>query len=159
MDNFWKNKKVIAYIALVHHTRFITPVMEELVSQGAQIRYVVGQAERSQEITAIELGLDYAHIYDFISDEDHEDIRQNYQLLRQTFAVSLKTDCMLGMLPLTVTDKILYSTAAEYIGVRNILKQDKPDLCFALHELNRWGKMFAFWAKKENIPFITLQEG
>ena len=159
MDDFWKNKKIIAYIALAHHARFITPVMEELVSQGAQIRYIVGQAERSQEVTAIELGLDYSHIYDFISDEDHEDIRQNYHLLRQTFVVSLKNDCMLGMQPLTVTDKILYGTAAEYIGFRNLLKLEKPDLCFALHELNRWGKMFGFWAKKENIPFITLQEG
>ena len=47
MADFWKNKKIIAYIALPHHTRFIMPVMEELVSQGAQIRYIVGQAERS----------------------------------------------------------------------------------------------------------------
>jgi hypothetical protein len=50
MDNFWKNKKIIAYIALAHHTRFIIPVMEKLASNGARIRYIVGQAERSQEI-------------------------------------------------------------------------------------------------------------
>ena len=53
MDNFWKNKKIFAYIALAHHTRFIMPVMEELLSHGARIQYIVGQAERSQEITAI----------------------------------------------------------------------------------------------------------
>ncbi len=159
MDHFWKNKKIIAYIALAHHTRFIIPVMERLASQGARIRYIVGQAERSQEITALELGLEYSHIYDFITDADYDEIQKNYHLLKQTFAHSLKRHFLLGVLPVTVIDKTLYATSMEYIGLRNLLKKEKPDLCFALHELNRWGKMFAFWAKKENIPFITLQEG
>ena len=159
MDHFWKNKKIIAYIALAHHTRFITPVMERLASSGARIRYIVGQAERSQEITAIELGLEYSHIYDFITDQDYNEVQKNYLLLKQAFADSLKHHFLLGMLPVTVTDKTLHATAVEYTGLRNLLKKEKPDLCFALHELNRWGKMFAFHAKKENIPFITLQEG
>ncbi len=159
MDSFWKNKKIIAYIALAHHTRFIIPVMEWLSSNGARIKYIVGQAERSQEITAIELGLEYSHIYDFISDKDYDEIQKNYLLLKQTFADSLKHHFLLGMSPITVIDKTLCATSMEYIGFRNLLKKEKPDLCFALHELNRWGKMFAFRAKKENIPFITLQEG
>ncbi len=159
MTDFWKNKKIIAYIALQHHTRFITPVMENLESQGATIKYIVGQAERSQEITAIELGLTYSHIFDFITDKNHKEIQKNYNLLKNTFAGSLKNDFFLGILPVTVTDKTLFSTATEYVGFKNLLKKEKPDLCFALHELNRWGKMFAFWAKKSNVPFITFQEG
>lgn len=159
MTDFWKNKKVIAYIALAHHTRFITPVMEELESKGADIKYIVGQAERSQEITAIDLGLNYAHVFDYVTDNDKQEILQNYQLLKKTFTNSLKNNFFLGILPVTVTDKTLFSTAAEYIGFKNLLRQEKPDLCFALHELNRWGKMLAFWSKKENIPFISLQEG
>lgn len=159
MDQFWKNKKIIAYIALAHHTRFITPVMDDLTTKGANIRYIVGQAERSQEITAIELGLQYAHIYDYIFPKDHDEILKNYHFLVKSFAGSLKRDFILGLLPVTVTDKTLYATAMEYTGLKNLIKKEQPDLCFALHELNRWGKMFAFWAKKENIPFITLQEG
>jgi hypothetical protein len=159
MTDFWKNKKIIAYIALQHHTRFITPVMEKLESKGADIKYIVGQAERSQEITAIELGLTYSHIFDFITDKDHEEIQKNYHRLKKTFAGSLKNDFFLGILPVTVTDKTLFSTATEYTGFKNLLQKEKPDLCFALHEINRWGKMFAFWAKKNNIPFFSLQEG
>ena len=159
MTDFWKNKKILAYIALPHHTRFIIPVMERLESRGATIKYIVGQAERSQEITAIELGLKYSHIFDYVRDKDHKQISQNYHLLRKTFAGSLKNDFFLGLLPVTVTDKTLFSTATEYVGFKNLLQKEKPDLCFALHELNRWGKMFAFWAKKENRPFISLQEG
>ena len=159
MNNFWKDKKVIAYIALTHHTRFITPVMEALSKQGAKIFYIVGQAERSQEITAIKLGLKYAHIYDFVTAKDTEDIQNNYQLLRDAFSNNLKNNFLFGTSPVTVIDKTIYSTAIEYIGFRNLMKKEKPDICFALHELNRWGKMFSFWSKKLNIPVITFQEG
>jgi hypothetical protein len=159
MTDFWKNKKIIAYIALAHHTRFIIPVMEDLESRGAAIKYIVGQAERSQEITAIDLKLKYAHVFDYVTDKDREEILQNYHALGKTFTNSLKNDFFLGILPVTVTDKTLFSTATEYVGFKNLLRQEKPDLCFALHELNRWGKMFAFWSKKANIPFISLQEG
>ncbi len=159
MTDFWKGKKIIAYIALAHHTRFITPVMETLESRGATVKYIVAQAERSQEITAINLGLKYSHIFDYISAKDHGEILENYQLHLKTFSNSLKNDFFLGTLPVTVTDKTLFATVTEYIGFKNLLKKEKPDLCFALHELNRWGKMLAFWAKKENIPFISLQEG
>lgn len=159
MTTFWKNKKIIVYIALTHHTRFISPVMEKLSHKGAKIQYIVGQAERSQEITAIKLGLIYNHVFDFISNKDTEDIQNNYQRLRDALADNLKNNFLFGTSPVTVIDKTLYSTAVEYIGFRNLLKKEKPDLCFALHELNRWGKIFSFWSKKLNIPIITFQEG
>ena len=159
MSGFWKNKTVIAYIALEHHTRFIIPVMERLSSQGARVKYVVGQAERSQEVTAIGLGLDYVHIFDYLSQGDLPKIQNHYHRLRQTFANSLKNDFLFSLQPATVTDKTLHSTAMEFTGLENLIRMESPDLCFALHELNRWGKMFAFQAKQMNVPFITLQEG
>ncbi|MCM2284585.1 MAG: hypothetical protein NDI81_07380 [Desulfobacula sp.] len=159
MADFWQNKKIIVYIALPHHTRFISPVMERLSRQGAEILYIVGQAERSQEITAVKLGLNYSHVFDFVTDQDSDDIQTNYLQLRDVLSGHLKHHFLLGSSPLTVIDKTLYSTAVEYIGFRNLLKKEKPDLCFALHELNRWGKIFAFWSKKLNIPVITFQEG
>jgi hypothetical protein len=159
MADFWKNKKIIVYIALPHHTRFISPVMERLSHKGAEVLYVVGQAERSQEITAVKLSLNYSHVFGFVTDQDSDDIQNNYLRLRDALSGHLKHHFLLGGSPLTVIDKTLYSTAVEYIGFRNLLKKERPDLCVALHELNRWGKMFAFWSKKLNIPVITFQEG
>lgn len=159
MSDFWQNKKIIAYVALTHHTRFISPVMEKLANQGAKTHYIIGQAERSQEITAIKLGLNYSHIFDFVTEKDNEDVQNNYLLLRDAFSNNLKNNFLFGTSPVTVIDKTIYSTAVEYIGFRNLLKQEKPDLCFALHELNRWGKLFSFWSKKLGIPVITFQEG
>ena len=159
MTDFWKGKKIFAYIALAHHTRFITPVMAALKKKGARIKYIVGQAERSQEVTAIQLGLSYTHIFDCITASDKEEIQKNYQHLKKTFSKALKTDFLIGVSPVTVMDKTLLATAVEYTGFKNLFKTGKPDICFALHELNRWGKMFAFWAKKNNVPFMTMQEG
>ncbi len=159
MNNFWKNKKIIAYIALTHHTRFITPVLEKIAGFGANTLYVVGQAEKSQEVTAIDCNLDFRHVFEYLKPTDDPYVQENYILLRDRFSDALARSFALGAHPVTVTDKVLYSTAAEYTGFRNLLMEEKPDLCFALHELNRWGKMLSFWAKKLNIPMVTLQEG
>ncbi len=160
MDTFFKDKKIAAYVALKHHTRFIIPVMEKLRSYGAQVVYIVGAAERSQEITAVEGNLDYVHAYDYTGPEDQEDVNATYLRLRNGFVGAIKKDIAVGCAALlTVMDKNLHATAREYVGFRNFLEKEKPDLCFALHEVNRWGKMLAFWSKKKNIPFFTLQEG
>ncbi len=159
MDNFWKDKKIIAFVALLHHTRFIIPVMEKLEDLGADVLYVVAQAERSQEITAVECRLNYTHIFEYLGPEDFNDIQENYLRERRVLARSITRDFALAAQMITVTDKTLYACAQEYTGFKNMIKTERPDICFALHELNRWGKVFSFWAKKFNIPFITLQEG
>jgi len=158
-EKFWKNRKVIIYIALLHHTRFLIPITDELSRLGAETQYIVGQAERSQEVTAAECNLNFKHVFDYLSGNDFHDINENYLKQRLVFGNALKKNVALGVQMVTVIDKTLHATAQEYIGFRNLLQKEKPDICIALHELNRWGKMLAFWAKKMNIPFITLQEG
>ena len=160
MDTFFKGKKIAAYIALKHHTRFIIPVMEKLKAYGADTIYIVGAAERSQEVTAIETQIPYKHVFEYTQPGDQEEVHATYLTLRDGFIRGIKKDIAIGSSALlTVMDKNLQSTAREYIGFRNFLDIEKPDLCFALHEMNRWGKMLSFWSKKKNIPFISLQEG
>lgn len=159
MDNFWKEKKITAYIALKHHTRFIVPIMEKLAAKGAIVNYLVAQAERSQEITAIETGLKYNHIFDFLKDSDRDQTHEIYLDLRDHFGKALVTDVAFSLAVQTVLDKTLSTSAQEYIAFKNYFDFYKPDLCLALHEVNRWGKMFSFHAKKAGVPFITLQEG
>jgi hypothetical protein len=159
MNHFWPGKKITAFIALKHHTRFITPITEHLAKKGAQILYVIGQGENPQELTAMELGLEYRHVFDYVGPKDKGDVHQNYLLQKEALARSLRMGFALATHPATITDRALLSTAREYVGFRNMVREERPDLCIALHELNRWGKMLGFWAKKEGVPFITLQEG
>lgn len=160
MNKFWKNKKVTAFVALKHHTRFIIPIMKELTLLGAKTNYLVALAERSQEITAIETNIPFQNAADFIiEDDDNEKVFKIYQNLRNTFASSLLKDKAFSLQVPTVLDKTLFSTAQEYIGFQNYFKKNKPDICLALHETNRWGKLFSFHSKKAGVPFITLQEG
>ncbi|MFH2060684.1 MAG: hypothetical protein ABIJ59_17510 [Pseudomonadota bacterium] len=159
MDTFWKGKKVVAYVALKHHIRFIIPIMEQLSKLGATTQYIVAQAERSQEITAIEAELEYYHVFEFLTDADTEDILNNYWMLKTGLGDTLLRNTVFGVIVPTVMDKTLFATAQEYIGFNNFFKTCQPDICIALHEVNRWGKMFAFHAKKHDVPCITLQEG
>ncbi len=159
MSGFWHNKKVIIYVALLHHTRFLIPIARNLENLGAKVEYIVGQAERSQEITAEMCKLKYRHVFEYVSDNDFPEINRNYLKLRKAFRTALLKDYAMGAQVITVLDKTLHATAQEYVGFKNLLKKERPDICLALHELNRWGKMLAFQAKKINIPFITLQEG
>jgi hypothetical protein len=85
MTSFFHHKKIAAYIALPHHTRFITPVMEKLEKLWATVQYIVGQAERSQEITAITQHLNYAHVFDYISSADEDEINTSYRRIRDGF--------------------------------------------------------------------------
>lgn len=159
MDIFWQDKTIVAYIALQHHTRYITPVMDRLARSGASVVYLVGQAERSQEITAIERGLDYHHVFDFLADEDYPEIEKKYSAIKEGFARAVLNDVGFSAIAPTVLDKTLFASAQEFVAFKKFFIRFTPDLCFALHENNRWGKMFSFHAKKANVPFITLQEG
>ncbi|MCK5312774.1 MAG: hypothetical protein KAJ62_11725, partial [Desulfobacteraceae bacterium] len=94
--DFWKDKKVIIYIALLHHTRFLIPIADKLASLGAETKYVVGQGERSQEITAVECNLNYKHVFDYISSKDFHDINKNYLKQREVFGDALQKNYSLG---------------------------------------------------------------
>lgn len=157
--NFWQGKRVTAYVALKHHTRFIIPIMERLTDLGADTSYLVAQAERSQEITAIETGLEYRHIFDFIRPQDKKSIFDHYNMLRDTFKNALLKHAYFSAQVPTVLDKTLFNLAQEYTGFKNYVQWEKPDICLSLHELNRWGKTFSFHAKQQGIPHIILQEG
>jgi len=152
-------EKIVAFIALKHHTRFIVPIMENLAEKGPDVMYVVGQGENPQEITAIDMGLRYTHVFDYVDDSDMDNVRKNYHIQKNSIAAALKRDFVLSTRGVTIIDRALWSSAKEYVGFKNLFPKEKPDLCIALHEINRWGRMFGFWAKKHHVPFITLQEG
>ena len=92
MSSFWQGKKIVAYIALKHHTRFIIPIIEDLEGKGADVMYVIGQGERSQEITAIDMGLKYAHVFDYVDDSDMDDVLKNYRIQQDSIGAALKRD-------------------------------------------------------------------
>jgi GT2 family glycosyltransferase len=47
----------------------------------------------------------------------------------------------------------------NYHGLDRMLAVEKPDLLFALHELNPWGKILGHLSHRHRIPYFTLQEG
>jgi len=142
MGNFWDRKKVLAFIALEHHTRFIIPIMEYLEKLGAETQYIIGQGENPQELTAMKLGLRYIHIFDYVASEDIADVLNNYNLLRTAISKSLQSDWALSTNPVTITDRSLLASAKEYVGFRNLIQQEKPDLCILLRQATHLRSIF-----------------
>ena len=57
-------KKVLCFIALPHHNRFLVPIMEALAGQGMEVVYFTAAAEGAFEITLNEAKLPYRHVLD-----------------------------------------------------------------------------------------------
>lgn len=62
------------------------------------------------------------------------------------------------MLP-PITDRILWDIATDFSGIRRLLDDVQPTVTLMLHEINRWGKILAFWSQERNIPAFSVQEG
>jgi GT2 family glycosyltransferase len=58
-----------------------------------------------------------------------------------------------------IHDKVIRSAVESFHGMNRMLEIEKPDLLFALHELNPWGKILGYLSHAQGIPYFTLQEG
>ena len=58
-----------------------------------------------------------------------------------------------------IQDKTIRGAVENYHGFDRMLAVEKPDLLFALHELNPWGKILGHLSHLHRIPYFTLQEG
>ena len=66
---------------------------------------------------------------------------------------------MLQSVPIVIQDKTIRGAVENYHGFDRMLEVEKPDLLFALHELNPWGKILGHLSHLHRIPYFTLQEG
>ena len=154
-----EGKKILTFLALPYHNRILVPVMKLLEEQGAKVTYFTAAAEAAFEITFNEIGLPYRHAQDFLPrvkdqiDRGWADARNEWQRRLLDSHWALQT------VPLTIQDKITRSMIENLNCFRALVEEEKPDLCFALHELNSWGKILGYLCHERDIPYITFQEG
>ncbi|NIM04179.1 MAG: hypothetical protein GTN65_00830, partial [Armatimonadetes bacterium] len=76
-------KKVLCFIALPHHNRFLVPIMEALNHEGMEVVYFTAAAEGAFEITLNQANLPYRHVLDYASDAIKERTAKAFRELRQ----------------------------------------------------------------------------
>ena len=75
-------KKVLCFIALPHHNRFLVPIMEALAGQGMEVVYFTAAAEGAFEITLNDAKLPYRHVLDYADEETARRVSQAMSELR-----------------------------------------------------------------------------
>ena len=133
--------------------------MEELKQRGMEVKFFTAAAEAAFEITLNDAGLPYRHVLDYATDEIAGQVSEAWQTLRPLWQDKLLTNPLLQSVPLVIQDKVIRSVVENAFCFKQMLETEKPDLLFALHELNSWGKILGHLSHTCGIPYLTFQEG
>lgn len=159
MDNNFLGKKAMCFIALSHHMRMIFPIMQALQARGMEVKYFVASAESAFEITLLDARLPYVHALDYADAEVQRQIRQAYRDLSSPWQERVLGHSALQSVPVPIQDKNNWSLLESLFCFRRMFEVEKPDVLFALHERNMWGKTVGYLSHELKIPYITFQEG
>ena len=157
--NIFAGKKALCFIALPYHNRILLPVMQELQRRGMEVVFFTASAEAAFEITLNDAGLPYRHALDYLTPELARQAAASFQTLRPVWQEKVLTHQLLQSVPIVIQDKVICSAVENVFAFRCMLEVEKPDLLFALHELNSWGKILGHLSHVYSIPYITFQEG
>jgi Glycosyl transferase family 2/UDP-N-acetylglucosamine 2-epimerase len=157
--NVFAGKKALCFIALPHHNRFLVPIMEALQSQGMQVGYFTAAAEGAFEITLNQANLPYRHVLDYANEETSRRTFDAFNELRPIWQDKILNNHTFQSVPVVIQDKVIRAAVENFHSLDRMLEVEKPDLLFALHELNPWGKILGYLSHVHRIPYFTLQEG
>jgi len=157
--NIFAGKKALCFIALPYHNRILLPIMEELQQRGMEVRFFTAAAEAAFEITLNEANLPYRHVLDYATEEIAAQVSEAWRTLRPVWQEKLLANSLLQAVPLVIQDKVIRSVVENAFCFKQMLETEKPDLLFALHELNSWGKILGHLSHVCGIPYLTFQEG
>ncbi len=152
-------KKALCFIALPHHNRLLVPIMEKLSQRGVEVVFFTAAAEAAFEITLNDAGLPYRHALDYATPELAEQATAACRALRPMWQQLFLSQPVLQAIPIPIQDKIIVSAVENLYCFKRMLEVEKPDLLFALHELNPWGKILGYLSHVLGIPYVTFQEG
>ena len=158
MDNF-SGKKALCFIALPHHNRFLVPIMEALQSRGMEVGYFTAAAEGAFEITLNQANLPYRHVLDYANPVTSRRAFDGFSELRAVWQEKILSNHTFQSVPVVIQDKVIRAAVENFHSLDRMLQMEKPDLLFALHELNPWGKILGYLSHVHRIPYFTLQEG
>jgi GT2 family glycosyltransferase len=155
----FSGKKVLCFIALPHHNRFLVPIMDALQAQGARVVYFTAAAEGAFEITLNQANLRYSHVLDYTDEKTRSRAFDGFKELRAIWQEKILDHHTFQSVPVVIQDKVIRSAVENFHAIDRMLEVEKPDLLFALHELNPWGKILGYLSHVHCIPYFTLQEG
>lgn len=154
-----KGVKIACFVALPHHTRFLSPITEAARDNGADIVYFTTMSDFPYERDLIKKGKDCKLLQSYSTGSTREQVSE----ARRAFYAEWTQKCFSWKgyehWPFVLQSNLLEHGFEEYFCVERFMEVERPDIVMALHERNRWGKLLGHHARKRGIPYVTLQEG
>jgi hypothetical protein len=152
-------KKIACFVALPHHTRFLSPVMDAARKQGAKIRYFTTMSDYPFERDLVKRGEECKLIQSYADDETRRKLKEATCRFYEIWADKCLSWDGYRHWPFVLQSALVTNGFEEYFCLDNFFKQEAPDMVVALHERNRWGKLLGHYTSTYGIPYVTLQEG
>ena len=152
-------KKIACFVALPHHTRFLSPITEAAKKQGAQIRYFTTMSDYPFERDLVKKGEQCALIQSYADDETRRKLDEATRRFYDIWIDKCLSWDGYRHWPFVLQSGLIGNGFEEYFCLENFFDQERPDMILALHERNRWGKLLGHYSSTLGIPFVTLQEG
>ena len=147
--------KALCFLALPHHNKILLPVMDELKRRGIDVIFCTAQAEAGFEITLQEANLKYIHALDY-AQSCASDVVIACDTFRGSWLEKVLSIPGLAAIPLPIQDKVIQAAIENVFCFDAMIKDIKPDIIFALHELNPWGKTLGYLSHCRRIPYMTF---
>ena len=141
-----------------HHREKMYAVEKELIGRGVHVTRFTANAEASFECNLNEdyTPSGYLWLPDFSDREKSERLYDSaVPYFQRIYAVPSAVSLELPV----ITDRIMREICCDWTATKRLLSLEKPDVCLALHEINRWGCILGFWSSVYRIPYYTFQEG
>jgi len=139
--------------------RLWKPIFDRLVSEGLKIKVFTTHTPYPFEYSVVPYNIEPIFIEEYLDSEIVERVEEEYIRLSRELSQLHVSKKFMFWIHQWHTAGELREVIKEYYLFKKILKMEKIDIIFALHEINRWGKMLAYLSFRMGIPFVTLQEG
>ncbi|MFZ5861385.1 MAG: hypothetical protein ACOYXR_00850 [Nitrospirota bacterium] len=159
MSRDLKGKKVACFVALPHHTRFLSPLMDQLERRGAIPLYFTVMGDFPFERDLVKKGKTCRILQAYATDETRQRLDGATREFWDLWAERCTQWDGLRHWPMVLQSSLLSSGLEEYFCLEAFIRREQPDVFVALHERNRWGKLIGHLATRYHIPLVTLQEG
>lgn len=151
--------KIVCFLAMAHHSRFLMPVVEALKTKGHDRTYFTTASDFPFEADPYKRGLPCPVMQSYTNPTIQKQIDEDTDKFFGIWKDRVFKVPALQQWPMTSSINLMTSAIKEYYHIQELFSQEMPDLLIALHERNRWGKLFGHIARKFNIPYLTFQEG
>ncbi len=151
--------KIVCFVAMAHHSRFLMPVVEALKEKGNERLYFTTASDFPFEAHAYQKGFPCVLLQHYTNEEVRNKSNQAIHKFFDQWKDQVFTLPAARQWPLSSATSLITQAIKEYYHIEEFFKQEKPDLVIALQERNRWGKLFGHLCRKAKIPYMTFQEG